>query len=231
MKKNILTTLVVLGSLLAAPSYAGFVKGDWNNQGDNLAALDTDTGLEWLSFTATSGMSFSQVSDLLSTDFLGWRLPTRLEVNTVMEHATLISIDFANNGNDYGYAGYDDSFKASSIYFASVFGNSHSVYSGGVTTNYSYGVYGNDDFNQGGNSVLSSGSAYISENNYGSAIDDVDAGDFMHPAYSVFLVSDSSEIDPEAPTEPEVPVNVPLPATGLLLSLALAGFGMRKKYK
>lgn len=232
MKKNILTTLVVLGSLLAAPSYAAFVKGDWKTQGDNLSATDVETGLEWLSFTETSGMSYSDVSNLLDTDFQGWRLPTRHEVNTVMEHATLVDVDFAYNGNDYGYAGYDNAYKASSEYFASIFGVSYSIYSGGTTTNYSYGVYGNDDFNQGGSAILSSGTGYISENNYGSAIDDVDSGDFQHPVYAVFLVADENEVtpDPEPDPEPES-TPVPLPATGLLLSLALAGFSFRRKYK
>lgn len=65
-----------------------FFETDVNGSGDNLATLDYSTGLEWLDFSQTAGMSIDQVR--IETEagglFDGWRLPTGEEVTTLFNN-------------------------------------------------------------------------------------------------------------------------------------------------
>jgi hypothetical protein len=85
--KNTLVAATLLLSITSAQ--AALVESDWQNTGDTLATLDTDTGIEWLDLTQTVNMSISQAK--LSTEagsaFEGWRLPTLVEVTQMMVNA------------------------------------------------------------------------------------------------------------------------------------------------
>jgi hypothetical protein len=241
LKKIALVSALTLSSISAQ---AEFIKTDWKAVGDNLASVDTDTGIEWMTLTETSNMSYLQVEALLDTTFSGWRLPTRNEVNVMMEHATLMDVPFANNSdyennpNNNPYHGYNTEYKESSMYFASIFGITYAnTDNPDHTVNYSYGTHINDNIQGGEAEYITSGTAYFTETEYGSANDDHDhIASYARPHNGVFLVSDggttlSSINDPSlnannanAPAAP-----VPLPATLGLLGLAMAGLSFRRK--
>lgn len=84
--KHILMMVVLLSS---ASAQADFIETDWNNTGDALATLDTETGIEWLDLTQTKGMSINRAEGLTGAGgiYEGWRLPTRNEVTQMMVSA------------------------------------------------------------------------------------------------------------------------------------------------
>jgi hypothetical protein len=56
------------------------VQADAFAAGDNKAALEISTGLVWMDFGVNDNETYSQVKSKLNTDYLGWRLPTGVEV-------------------------------------------------------------------------------------------------------------------------------------------------------
>lgn len=84
MRKVLLCAILLLSASL--PSHAQFVRTDWKVEGDSAALLDTTTGVEWLHFRYTDGMSVNQVLGLTETTFQGWRLPTIEEVTTLLNN-------------------------------------------------------------------------------------------------------------------------------------------------
>ncbi|BCV27700.1 hypothetical protein [Shewanella algae] len=58
-KRTILSAFILATGLISAQANAAFVETDWKAQGDGLATLDTDTGIEWLDVSETY-MSFSE---------------------------------------------------------------------------------------------------------------------------------------------------------------------------
>ncbi len=92
---------------------------DVANEGDELAVLHYDTGLEWLNVRETWGMSMEDTNNALQGDLQGWRLPTSEEVDT------LISSFFS--GWDYSSNTYstirDHSSKHPVDEFGRMFGN------------------------------------------------------------------------------------------------------------
>lgn len=206
---------------------AGFIKGDLNSVGDQLSAVDTETGIEWINLTQTKGMSINQVQGLLETTFNGWRLPTRFEVNLAMNHATqLITQD---NGSVTYAIGSNEMTGLLNAFGQSRTGSSYGT----------HGVYLNDDPN--GSPVLSSGGYLKSSTGFGTFWDDDNHSSYTTSfAYSflgVFLVSDGGvtissiknpSLNANNPNSPSN-ISVPLPATSMLLSLGLISFGFRKK--
>lgn len=57
---------------------------DVASEGDELAVLHYDTGLEWLNIRETWGMSMADVNNALQGDLQGWRLPTNEEVEVLI---------------------------------------------------------------------------------------------------------------------------------------------------
>ena len=80
---NLLKKIIVLGllSVLSIGANAEFIEADYLVGGDDLSTLHVETGIEWLDFSVTKGMSMQEVIDQLDTTFYGWRIPTKLEVN------------------------------------------------------------------------------------------------------------------------------------------------------
>lgn len=60
-------------------SFAEAVKVDWKEDGDKLAFVDTQTGVEWLNLGETKGYTVTNFHD----DFPEWRLPTESEINAM----------------------------------------------------------------------------------------------------------------------------------------------------
>jgi len=78
-KKILVVAALSLASLAAN---AELVHTDWETQGDQKAALDTLTGLEWLKLD-NSG-SYANTESTLATNYDGWRLPTYSEVSSML---------------------------------------------------------------------------------------------------------------------------------------------------
>ena len=70
----------ILISITSISASAGLISTDWKEANDELVTLDEATGIEWLDLTETMGLSINEVSELLDTTYLGWRLPTFDEV-------------------------------------------------------------------------------------------------------------------------------------------------------
>lgn len=79
-----LSALLISLSLLSIPTHAAFISTDWKSAGDKYATLDTETGLEWLDLTRTTGKSMNEVAASLSTTYKGWRFPTFTEIIELM---------------------------------------------------------------------------------------------------------------------------------------------------
>lgn len=69
---------------LSCTANAAFIETDWKTQGDQLAVLDTETGLEWLDLSQTANKTFNQVLAGLNGAYSGWRLPTLTELQRLM---------------------------------------------------------------------------------------------------------------------------------------------------
>ena len=79
LKKTYLAAALMIAASL--PSQAELISSDYLSEGDSLAALDTETGLEWLSLSETNGMSINDALDAINGGKLdGWRLPTQLSL-------------------------------------------------------------------------------------------------------------------------------------------------------
>ena len=96
------------------PSQAELISSDYLSEGDSLAALDTETGLEWLSLSETNGMSINDALDAINGGKLdGWRLPTQDEVTTLLD-SVFEDISFSDETTLYttsyssSSASYDD---------------------------------------------------------------------------------------------------------------------------
>lgn len=69
MKLNRSSIFIIAGLVLSTffvPAYAAVIKVDFNNPGDNLIIRDTNLGLDFLSFSATSGMTREEIQAELS---------------------------------------------------------------------------------------------------------------------------------------------------------------------
>jgi hypothetical protein len=82
MIKNLSKTLFLLCLLLSVTSQAlPILQADAFTEGDNKAAVEIDTGLIWMDFGVNTGSTYSEIVNSLSTDYVGWRLPTLEEVD------------------------------------------------------------------------------------------------------------------------------------------------------
>lgn len=79
-KRTTLSALILATGLISAQANAAFVETDWKAQGDGLATLDTDTGIEWLDVSETYNLTLEQINSRLSADLSGWRYATFDEV-------------------------------------------------------------------------------------------------------------------------------------------------------
>lgn len=87
MKLNTLRAALVLTALTSASASAELINADWQAANDRLAVTDTLSGLTWLDLSQTDGLSINDVQQQLTTTFAGWRLASRDEVLTLLDHA------------------------------------------------------------------------------------------------------------------------------------------------
>lgn len=223
MKKTVLA-LTLLGTMSTA--HAELMSTDWLTENDQLATLDTETGLEWLDLSETNHMSIADVKLELekeSGQFQGWRLPTKEEVVRLLKN----SFDILNNYYDNTSIGASFQDTTSRLQ-----GNAFATYFSKTTEGWSLGMYENEDrISQGGNHA-GYDSIYM---NYGSLNES-----YSNRNYGVFLVSNggttlSSKNNPIInnigftgnPNE----ISVPLPMSLGLFTLGLGILTSRKKIK
>jgi hypothetical protein len=90
MRKSLLTAATTLALATSLSAHAGLVEGDHLNNGDNLAAYDTDTGLTWLDTKVTADMSYNDVLNAINdgaSALSNYRVPTISEVFTLIGNA------------------------------------------------------------------------------------------------------------------------------------------------
>ena len=73
-------------ALASVSANAEFIDTDWLVDNDSKSTLDSLTGIEWLKTNETQGMSYSNVVNQLGTTYVGWRLPTKAEIDTLATH-------------------------------------------------------------------------------------------------------------------------------------------------
>lgn len=205
--KSLIKLIPALSLALASMNAsAGLTYSDWKEVGDKMVSLDTDTGLEWLDLTVTDNQSYTQVSELLSTTYKGWRLPTYDEVNhMISSHLTDTRASFYN-----GLFGTTDYYRI----------NDYSGY-----RYYSYGIH----INAEGTGLAYSGIDAVPKlSNYTYKYYQYYSADFSAKAdykKGVYLVSDggttiSSINNPEInANNPNSPYNVPIGGAVLALGL------------
>lgn len=104
---------------------------DVASEGDELAVLHYDTGLEWLNVRETWQMSMKDVTNALQGDLQGWRLPTNEEVEVLIS-SFFSGWNYSNPvrnviSDHWSYHPVDE--------FGRMFGN------GGVSATYTMGKY------------------------------------------------------------------------------------------
>ena len=184
--KSFVATLLVTAAV-SAPAHADFFHTDWKTEGDKLAVVDTDTGLEWLKIDATLGRSYNDVMASLNDEFAGWRLPTNDEVTdmfnnmlgdpygdqVVVNTHTTNGIAAADRDIFREYMATEDSTMSSRIYGWYVNGNGSNSQAGGGLwdgTFYTYYTYSSGQATRGRANtgvylVSDGGTTYSSINN------------------------------------------------------------------
>ena len=223
LKKSLLAA--TLAVTMAGSANAGYISLDWQEEGDELAFLDEDAGLEWLKLGETAGYSIDSVMTEFDEGglFEGWRLATREEVNNI--YADLVDYTLNEGTTQSNWNSQQTQIYAE---FASWFGWTRTT--GG--NYYSYGYYLNDMSTPGlDGEVLMSGVNYTGRT---SLYDD-----FGHSTYTtsktdslvgIYLVGDggatlttqedmslvsNNPLYTSATTVPE-PTGIALMAAGLL---------------
>jgi hypothetical protein len=246
---KIITLLAVLAISLSTSAHAALQKGDWLATGDKKVAIDTDTGLEWLTLDNTKGKSINDVISQLGAGgaYAGWRLPTESEVFALTNK--MYGSTVGQNDQDTSYQGNivwawrGDSRQVAMMNYINMLGLTNYVQGYdqyGINYTYtSYGLYlnGNPGVGTQPSQVLFSGvytfrSIHSRDHFYAYS-------GMTHPSYStadvkyshvgVYLVSDggltlSSKLDPSVNiNNPNAPINqVSTPAiSGALLLLLL----------
>jgi hypothetical protein len=217
MKKWI-ALLSITASLMAPLAQAELVETDWKADGDSLATLDTETGIEWLDLTETLGMSLTYVESETGVGgiFEGWRLPTSAEIDVFYDlivDPTVVTKSGKTTSNEL----IDDVEL-----FVSLLGNTSND-----STVRSYGLYYRDSGAVRSAGVARTNEAYI---NYSH---DVFTADLEHALYGVWLVSDGGETLSSL-NNPEINAansNAPINQVPLSMGCALfvAGLFLRRR--
>lgn len=210
--------------VMSGMSHAGFVHTDWETEGDQLATLHEETGIEWLKVTNTLGMSVDQVLAQTGAggQFDGWRLPTAQEIVdlwfAMFDGSSMLS-NPQGTRNDYSYYGTGPQNWVE--YMGEVTSSPIRSYGFGYKTNGELGFFGVSR-------AYSTTSYWYGYGNYPTSTNGA--------YYGVMLVSDggdtlSSKLDPSLNIQnPKAPVNqVSAPLLSAALLLPLAGWLRRRR--
>ena len=223
---------------------AAYVSLDWQTEGDGLAFLDEDAGLEWLQLTQTDSMSLNEVLSELEAGgiFEGWRLATASEVSSLATemtgYSTKQNINDQTENNESVTELYEDFSEAFGWLYTKTSGSSWDVH-------YDYRSYG---LYLDGDNVLMSGVRWrknpqsSTETHYSSySYVDYDSSvtnyttSFSDESYGVFLVGDggatlSTQKDMSlVANNPIHATSVPEPTGIALFGAGLLGLGVVKK--
>lgn len=213
MARLALTTI-----LMTSAAHAELVESDWKAEGDALATLDSNTGIEWLDLSETVGMSMDYVVSQTGVggEFAGWRLPTSDELNVFFDEIIDPAV-VTKSGETKSNALIDDI----ELFYSLVGETSND------STPRSYGLYYRDNGAVRMTGVKGTNTAYL---NYSHSIY---SSSLEHALYGVWLVNDggvtlSSINNPEMnAANSAAPINqVPVFAGGALM---VAGFFMRRR--
>jgi hypothetical protein len=98
--------VAIVAAITAAASTASatLTSSDWQNDGDGLLTIDSDTGLQWLDWSHTVNRSYNDVSSQLGDggEFEGFRYATEAEMRTLYANAGAVfiaPIDGTDAGN------------------------------------------------------------------------------------------------------------------------------------
>jgi hypothetical protein len=217
----------------------GIYENSWLTDGDRLVTLDESTGKEWLDLSVTAGLTYSELSERLNTDLLGWRLPSYSEIEKLLIDHTLFS-----NVTGYDYRGGSLNYNSSRKFIANFTRNDDleplamELAAWIIDPLNSNAKRLTDIYAWKAGSYFKSQILGLDYSDNTSLEATTDASAYTDIGY--WLISDggitlSSINDPLInANNPDAPVNnvssVPLPSTSLLLGLGLAGF-IRKKDK
>lgn len=236
--KNTIFTLAFFAVSLSTSAHAAMQKGDWISSGDNKVAVDTDTGLEWLTLDNTKGKSISEVVSQLGAggQYAGWRLPTESEVFELTKKMYGSMIGHINTDTSYNsdivWAWKGDGRQQALFNYFDLMGLTKYVQGrdqyGANYSYWSYGIHLNDNPGTGNQSseVLFSGAySFRSINSrdhfyaYTGLSGSTYTKDFKDLNTGVYLVSDggltlSSKLDPTLNIKnPQAPINQAAPVS------------------
>jgi len=211
-------------TLASACSFANaaLIEADWQNTGDNLAVLDTSSQLEWLDLSETQNLTYDSVVNDLSTTYMGWRLPSVIEL-TAMYDGFLINKVIQP-------AGYFDYYNGSLAFAEGVAFNG--LFQSSGTSPFAQGIY------QDAGGTLRMIGAQVSsivrifDFNFGG----VYAGSAASFTRGTFLVRNVAIVDPGGesgsgsggePGGSELPINVPVHTGFGLIGLGLLAWRRR----
>tara|TARA_B100000749_G_C18447346_1_gene474799 strand:- start:2210 stop:3007 length:798 start_codon:yes stop_codon:yes gene_type:complete len=256
---NVKLAVASVVALSASNVMAGMIPIDVFSEGDNLAFLQEETGIEWMKFGVTKSQSINTVLEKTKSGgiYEGWRVATRNEVSSLMDYifprynASTVGgrLSWSRNYTGGSYWTYTDRYTP----FTSLFGwtrHWESGYSNRDDNYTAYGLYANDfSDSQFTSEFLMSGVSYKRDqkgsnprnHTYTASIyedwgDNAYSGNYVNPNYSVFLVSDGgysldSLNNPELnANNPNSPVNaVPEPSGVALLGVSILGLTLFRK--
>ena len=199
-KNKFLEVALIISVALSAITtdvQAAFIEEDYINTGDALILIDANTGLEWLSFKATKGMSMNTADSLTSTTLQGFRLATNDEVSVMLTNYFQVDMNFS-------FASPDSPYKTD---FRNQFD----------TRTYSFSRFDTLGFYTDEDGLVRRAGTNVYEN-YMRGLDDTGVFSTTYSIYTtgVFMVSEGNASIVNA-----VSASVPVPASLGLLALGL----------
>lgn len=230
MKKILLATM----ALACFSANAALIQTDWKTEGDGLAFVDEETGIEWLKLTETAGMSFNELSQEMDTTYAGWEFAGYHDTLDVLEKI-FVTTDISSErdgvffSKQYNFSSYNSDFDMFTHYFgANVAGVKGYTY-GAMTNPFtgSMSLYG------GNKGKVSQGYYYNYYLNY-ATFNDTDANErtgfyLTSNGGTTYSSINNPEINENNANSPYNAVSVSEPGSFAMLGLGALLVGFRRK--